>query len=66
MIKGRATQERLRKDPGAPYVEIERTGMMDGVLCLAIRGIYDCADSLENNHLRMYAAAAAALYMKEL
>jgi nucleoside phosphorylase len=45
VIKDAATGERLRKDPGVLYVEMEAAGLMDEFSCLVIRGICDYANS---------------------
>jgi len=47
-------------------VEMEAAGLMDEFSCLVIRGICDYADSHKNKRWQPYAAATAAVYMKEL
>jgi nucleoside phosphorylase len=66
VIKDWATRERLRKDLGARFVEMEPGGLMDEFSCLVIQGICDYADSHKNKRWQPYAAATAAAYAKEL
>ena len=46
--------------------ETEAAGLMDQFPCLVIRGIYDYADTHDNDDWQGYAAATAGAYAKEL
>jgi hypothetical protein len=45
---------------------MEAAGLMNGFLCVVIRGVCDYADLHKNKEWQGYAAAVAAAYAKEL
>ena len=60
------TRNKLGKQLGVTYFEIEVAGLIDNFLYLVIRGICDYTDSHKNKRWQPYAAAVAAAYRKEL
>lgn len=55
-----------KKLGGVLCFEMEAAGLMNNFPCLVIRGISDYADSHKNDGWKLYAAATAAAFAKEL
>jgi nucleoside phosphorylase len=66
VVKDGRWRDRLARDLGVLYMEMEAAGLMNVFPCLVIRGIYDYADSHKNKEWQGYTAAVAAAYAKEL
>jgi nucleoside phosphorylase len=66
VMRDARTRDRLRDELEVLCFEMEAAGLLDHFPCLAIRGIYDYADSHKNKMWQEYAASTAAAYTKEL
>jgi hypothetical protein len=66
VVKDGRWRDRLARDLGVLYIEMEAAGLMNDFPCLVIRGICDYADSHKNKEWQGYTAAVAAAYTKEL
>jgi nucleoside phosphorylase len=66
VMKDGALREKCREELGILCFEMEAAGLMDSFPCLVIRGISNYSDSHMNDRWKMYAAATAATYAKEL
>ncbi|KAL4737689.1 Pfs, NACHT and ankyrin domain protein [Aspergillus similis] len=68
IVKDAAMRDRIAADVGEDCIciEMEAAGLMNHFPCLVIRGIWNYADSHENDRWQRYASATAAAYAKEL
>ena len=65
-MKHSITWDKIAKEEGVIYFEIEAARLMDNFPCLVIRGICNYIDSHKNKLWQPYAAATAAAYAKYL
>lgn len=56
----------LANEKGILCFEMEAAGLMNGFLCLVVRGVCDYSDSHKNKEWQGYAAMTAAAYAKDL
>ncbi|KAF3807865.1 Vegetative incompatibility protein HET-E-1 [Colletotrichum gloeosporioides] len=66
VIKHAETRDRLSRELGVLFFEMEAAGLMQEFPCLVVRGICDYSDSHKNKRWQEYAAATSAAYAKEL
>lgn len=65
-MKNTVERDRLGREFGAKYVEMEAARLMNDFPCVVVRGICDYADSHKNDVWQEYAAVTAAGLTKEL
>ncbi|KAK6332694.1 hypothetical protein TWF730_004353 [Orbilia blumenaviensis] len=66
VIRHGLTRDKISRETRAICFEMEAAGLMNNFPCLVVRGISDYSDSHKNDQWQGYAAAAAAVFAKEL
>jgi nucleoside phosphorylase len=67
LMKDASLRDQLASSDGILCFEMEAAGLMNSDLrCIVVRGICDYSDTHKNDDWQEYAAAAAAMYAKEL